>query len=145
MIRQRAAISADHRLTLDDPTRWRAQLATMKPGRVVVSVQSEKTLHSDRQRGYHWGVVVPFFQELWSAPRVAAGLDPYSKDDTHYALVLILRGSVEGPLGTALPIPTRTMTTEEYSAFDKDARAFAWDHYQARLPEPNECPEEAIG
>jgi len=140
-ITQRGTITADHRLELDDKARWRGQLAGMKPGRVVISVQTEKALHSDRQRGYHWGVIVPFFQELWSAPRVEAGLEPYTKDETHYALVLILRGSTEGPHGTRLPVPTRNMTTEEYSALDKDARALAWDQYRARIPEPNEAPE----
>jgi hypothetical protein len=142
VIRQHATITEDHRLRLDDNIRWKAQLAGVKPGRVVVTVQSDKAVHSERQRGYHWGVVVPFFQELWSVPRAAAGLEPYSKDETHYALVLILRGSVDGPLGSKLPVPTRTMTTEEYSALDKDSRELAWTQYQSRLPEPGEPWED---
>ena len=144
MIRQAAIVTPDHQLKLDDPIRWKAQLAGLKPGRVVVTVQSAKAAHSARQSGYHWGVVVPFFQELWSVPRAAAGLDPYTRDETHYALVLILRGSVNGPMVTKLPVPTRTMTTEEYSNLDKDARELAWTQYQSRLPEPNEPWEDPL-
>lgn len=142
LMRQHATITAEHQLRLDDNALWRAQLATMKPGRVVVTVESEALRRTTDANRYWFCRVVKFFQKQWSAGREALSLPPYSKWDTHSVLVQSFVGSEPGPIpGTVLHVPTKVMTVEQFSRMTDAARMYAWDTYQARIPSGGE-PED---
>lgn len=96
---------------------------------------------SSRANRYYWGVVVKAFQDIWSRGRIAAGLPPYTKDQTHSVLVTVLLGEEDGPMGKRVPVPTSIMDSREFWELTARARHFALQEYQAYIPEPNE-PEE---
>lgn len=145
MIRTGAQLTADHRLVLDDRVRWQARLAQMRPGRKVVTVEDEKQRRGVGANGYHWKIIVPYFQQVWSEGRVKLGLPPYSKEQAHSVLVQALVGSEPGPVpGTVTHVSTSAMNTGEFSDLDRAARQYAWDHYQSKLPEPNEPWEDPL-
>lgn len=78
-----AIVSAACAIVPDDRAVWLAHLTRLRGERVVVTVATPKAVRSLRANGYWWRIVVPFFQEVWSAGRVGAGLPPYTREETH--------------------------------------------------------------
>lgn len=138
-----AVVSPACQLVPDDRPLWLAALSRLRGERVVVTVARPKTLRSLRANRYWWGVIVPFFQEVWSAARIEQGLPPYDKDDVHDVLVQILEGYEDGPLpGTRVRKRTSRMDKPDFAHLVDGARQLALQQYGAVIPLPGERWEE---
>lgn len=139
-----ATVSAACAIVPDDRAVWLAHLTRLRGERVVVTVATPKAVRSLRANGYWWRIVVPFFQEVWSAGRVAAGLPPYDSDETHEVLVQVLVGYEDGPMpGTRVRKRTSLMDKAQFAQLVDGARALALEQYGAVIPLPGEPWEES--
>lgn len=134
---QQARVEAG-KLVILNPASWRASLAKLDGQEVTVTVECEQSRRSTASNRYYWGVIVKFFQSVWSQARKEAGLPPYTREETHSVLVQVLVGSVEGPKGVMLPRPTRDMPQDVFSQLITDAKEMAWHDYEVRLPDSDE-------
>jgi hypothetical protein len=129
------------RLQIADPIAYREALAKMRPGQVVVTVETVSQRRTSQANASWWKFVVPAFQEIWSRGRVALNLPPYTKEETHSVIVQVTIGSEPGPLpGSVLHKPTRVLSTHKFWEMDELARAMYFDLYRGRIPKPNEPP-----
>lgn len=138
-----ATVSDTGKLQPEDAAAWAGALAALRGQRVVVTVERPQSVRSKRANAYWWAVIVPFFQEVWSAGRVAASLPPYDKEQAHEVLVQVLAGYEDGPLpGTRVRKLTRDMFTREFAQLVDGARALAREQYGSVIPLPGERWEE---
>lgn len=138
-----ATVSASCALLPEDHAAWLAHLAHLRGQHVVVTVATPQSVRSRRANAYWWGVVVRFFQEVWSVGRAAAGLPPYDRDETHEVLVQVLVGYEDGPLpGTRVRKRTSLMDKAQFAQLVDGARALALEQYGAVIPLPGEPWEE---
>ncbi len=132
-------VGEDGKLRLDDREGFLARVEEFAGKRVTVSVESVSGKHSDATRRYWWGVIVPFFQLIWTRERrLPLGLPGYTKDDAHEVLVQISLGFEDGPHGTRVRKKTRDLSQQDYSKLIEDAKSMAWHDYQAVIPDPSE-------
>lgn len=118
---------------------WMLGLAKREGRRVSITLEDEQEIRGTQANRYWRCVIVPFFQGVWSEGRKAAGLPPYTLDETHSVLVQVLAGSEAGPVpGSVLPVRTRKMTKREFSDLIDAAKAMALHDYNARIPDPGE-------
>ena len=138
-MRYEALVEKDGKLSFTDPARFKAGLSRLTGKRVYVSLETERVLRSTVQNRYWFGVIVETFKELWSKGRIAAGLPSYTKEQTHDVLVQVLLGTEEGPiLGSRVSVPTRKLSTAEFSTLIEKARHMALQDYGMNIPEPGE-------
>ncbi len=139
-----AKVTEDCKLSLEAPAVWAAALSDLRGQPVIVTLEKPKKRRSNSQNAYWYGVVVPFFLELWSrARRYPHGLRPYTKDQVHEVLVEALAGCEDGPLpGTRIRLRTRDMDTATFAKLVDRARELAMHDYGAPLPAPGEKWED---
>lgn len=138
-VRLSASVSDECKLVPMAASVWLASLSALRGKRVVVTIATERVARSLRANRYWWGLVVVTFQEIWSIPRVRAGLEPYTKDETHGVLVEVLAGCDDGPLpGSRVRKRTSEMTPPEFAKLIEDARELGREQYGIVLPEPGE-------
>jgi hypothetical protein len=127
-------------LVLDEPVRWRAQMAKWAGKRVILEIGQAQSKRSNQTNRYYFGTIVGFFQGIWSQGRAALNLPPYTKEETHSVIVQVTLGSEPGPVpGSMLAKPTRHLPQDVFSErLIRPAREMAWQMYQADIPLPNE-------
>lgn len=139
----RASVDEACRIVPDDWPAWQAQLASLRGQRVIARLERERDARTLRANAYWWGVVVRFFQEVWSLGRTQAGLPPYNPDETHDVLVQVLVGYEDGPLpGSRVRKRTSLMDKTAFARLVDDARALALQQYGSVIPLPGERGDE---
>ena len=120
-----------------DRERWSGWLEKHPGQSINFEVLLKGQPRSGAQNRYWWGVIVPFFQQVWQEERQTEV--PYPKEVVHDVMVrTFVDRYYETPLGTARP-STAQLTTAEFTKLIDDAREYAWQKYQSRIPEPEEA------
>lgn len=125
----------DGSLRPTDPGRARA-LGERQGEVLVVREMTAAELRRDRQNRYWHVAVVGTIRSIWIAKGLIPSLTPAPA--VHAALVTAFGGGlIETPLG-----PARTSsamkTVREFNRMTEEARAYAWDTYQVRIPSGEE-------
>lgn len=133
-----AVVSNKATLIPTAPTALRKWLEKRKGLSVVMDIEDDKGRRTSQANRYYWGCVVETFQQVWSKPRIAIGLQPYTKEQVHRVLLQVLFGVEEGPLGTTVEIESHTMDTKTFNTLlIEKAKELAWQHYEMKIPDPD--------
>jgi hypothetical protein len=91
-------------------------------------------LRSERQLKYWFGAVVKAIQACWLEERGKR----YSKEEVHAALMTAFGGGlVQTPLGPSYPT-SKLKTKRAFAEITDEARSYAWETYDCRIPTPDE-------
>lgn len=119
-----------------DPGGYLGWFRARRGQRVEVELRDEAALHSDRQRRYWFGCVVPTVNEVVTLEK-GHGV-PYPKTAIHGMLMRVFcEDEVEGPDGPERPSFSELSKSKTSKLID-DVKAWLWDKHQVRLPEPEE-------
>lgn len=103
-------INAEGQLRFDNAMAWRGQMVKLQSRRVVVTVEAEQPRRTVQHNARYWAVLIPLARQLLSKTRDI----PLSKEQTHWIVVSAFAGTEPSALGVPVPVPTRTMTTEQF-------------------------------
>lgn len=132
-----AVVSNNSTLIPTAPVALKKWLEKRKGACVVMELLDETSRRTKQANSYYWGCVVQTFMDIWSKPRVAESLPPYSKDEVHEVLVKVLFGTMKGPLGVDIAVPTHTMDKDTFNTLlIERAKELAWQQYEVRIPDP---------
>ena len=104
------------KFTPDLPAAWPIAMREFDGKRVTLEIEAEKSRRSTQANARYFACLVPLAQHCLNLKR--PGLLPLSKDQTHAVLVSAFVGQEETELGP-VPVRTRTMTKEQFHAFNE--------------------------
>jgi hypothetical protein len=124
------AIIKGGKVIFDNPTAWTVDCAKLEGKQVELTIAQKRATRSANQNRYVWGIVVPMLcdaigypvqeaEECWSSIKIAVG---HCKDTK---------------LGK-VALPTKNMSTAEFSCLVDAIRAFSSCELGIRIPSPNE-------
>ena len=137
-MRFRCTVSQIGTLNILESEAWRAELRKHAGKEVWLEIKSEKEQRSSQANKYWWGVIVQFYQDVWSLNRPAT----LTKDQAHDVLVRVLYGTEPGPMGQTIRRETKGMDTKEFAEMVDKARALALQQYGSHVPGPGEHWED---
>jgi len=114
------------RPVLNDPDKWRLQLAGLEGKEIQLSISQKRSIRSERQNKYYWKVIIGLLSEHLG----------YTKDEMHEALAShFLKDVLDN--GMEYVKSTSRLNTKEMEEYHSQIRQWASIEHSCFIPDPN--------